>query len=125
MAMRLARRSLQPARVSFWQACSCSLGWADDGKSPFNSDKVWKVVMDDQTRSLGMTALWVLHGASLAGLLRSHGERGHADNLDFALQAVSHILGKEIGEAVWREAVDWASDQIGIDGHALRTSTRH
>ncbi len=81
--------------------------------------------MDSETRTACLTALWVLHGGSLASLLRSHGERLHAENLESALQTISRILGDEIGTQLWREAMDWASDRILTGDEAPVSSSQH
>ena len=81
--------------------------------------------MDAETRAACLTALWIMHGGSLAGLLRSHGERDHAENLELALQTISQILGEEIGTQLWREAMDWASDRILTGDEAPASSSQH
>jgi hypothetical protein len=81
--------------------------------------------MDAETRTACLTALWILHGGSLAGLLRSHGERDQARNLELALQTISSILGDEMGSQLWREAMDWASDRILADGEAPASPSQH
>ena len=67
--------------------------------------------MDDLNRQACVAALWILHGGSLAELLRAHGEGDHAMHLDAAIAEVSRIVGKEFGTEVWTEAMSWAFDQ--------------
>ena len=67
--------------------------------------------MEDLNRQACVAALWILHGGSLADLLRAHGEGDHATHLDAAIAEVSRIIGKEFGTEVWTEAMSWAFDQ--------------
>ena len=68
--------------------------------------------MDYATQTARVTALWMVHGNSLANLLRRHGRGGHADNLDAALGQVAEIMSGEIGRDTLTQAMDWASDQV-------------
>ena len=68
--------------------------------------------MEDATQAARVTALWVVHGNSLANLLRHHGRPDHADNLNAALGEVAEILSGQIGRDALTEAMIWASDQI-------------
>jgi len=67
--------------------------------------------MDDLNRQACVAALWILHGGSLAELLRAHDQGDHAAHLDSAIAEVSRIIGKEFGTEVWTEAMSWAFDQ--------------
>ena len=68
--------------------------------------------MDHATQTARVTALWMVHGNSLATLLRRHGRGGHADNLDAALGEVAEILSSQIGRDTLSQAMVWASDQV-------------
>lgn len=68
--------------------------------------------MDYATHTARVTALWMVHGNSLAGLLRRHGRGGHADNLNAALGEVAEIICGEIGRDTMTQAMVWASDQV-------------
>ena len=68
--------------------------------------------MQHTTETARVTALWMVHGNSLSKLLRHHGRRDHADNLDAALGQVAEFICGEVGRDSLTEAMIWASEQI-------------
>lgn len=58
------------------------------------------------------TALWLVHGASLARLLAAHGRDDHARNLLAALDEAARILAADLAPGVLAEAMSWAADQV-------------
>ncbi len=63
----------------------------------------------DQLRA---TALWLVHGASLAKLLAAHGREEHARNLLAALDEAAKILAADLDPGALAEAMSWAADQV-------------
>ena len=67
---------------------------------------------DERTRSARLAAIWMLHGAACARLLRAHGRNDTADNMDEALSEVQDILSVELGTEELSDALDWATAQL-------------
>lgn len=65
----------------------------------------------DGTSQARVAAIWMVHGALLARLLRASGRDLHARNLEAALAEASDILAEEIGRARLSAAMDWVSER--------------
>jgi hypothetical protein len=82
--------------------------------------------MSEPANRARLTALSMAHGAALAKLLRAHGRKLHADNLDAALLESFEIVSREVGAARLAEAVRWVAEQAGADDEVIApAATRH
>lgn len=77
---------------------------------------------DEKTRSARLAAIWMLHGAACARLLRAHGREDQADNMDDALSEVQDILSDELGSEELSDALDWATAQLWESDNAEPTA---
>ena len=68
---------------------------------------------DQQARA---TALWILHSAACAKLLRAHGRSYQADAFEAALSELTEIVAHELGRKRLSAALDWAADQTSQSG---------
>lgn len=70
------------------------------------------MAMSEDSEQLRATALWLVHGASLAKLLAAHGRQSHARNLLAALDEAAKILAADLDPGALTEAMSWAADQV-------------
>lgn len=68
--------------------------------------------MSDRRYHAKLAALSLMHGASLAKLLRAHGRATHADRFEAALGEAMNIIASKVGKDELAAAMDWASDQV-------------
>jgi hypothetical protein len=82
--------------------------------------------MADSTYQARVTALSMAHGSALAGLLRAHGQAGHAEHLDAAMAAVFRIVSTQVGPNTLAEAMRWIAEEAGRSPNAAPPNeTRH
>jgi hypothetical protein len=65
----------------------------------------------DMTARARLAALWMAQGATLAKLLRGHGQEAHAGALEAALTEVARILARGVDAPTLAGAVDWITEQ--------------
>jgi hypothetical protein len=61
-------------------------------------------------------ALWILHSAACAKLLRSKGRNWQADAFEAALSGLTEIIAGEMGRKRLEAAMNWAAGQASKSG---------
>jgi hypothetical protein len=69
-------------------------------------------MMDKYNREACVAALWILHGAACAKLLRAHGRTHHAESFDAALKDVAEIVAEQVGPGTLSAAIAWATREF-------------
>ncbi len=72
--------------------------------------------MSDREEVARVTALWILHSAACAKLLRSKGRNWQADAFEVALSELTEIMSGELGRKRLEAAMDWAATQASKSG---------
>jgi hypothetical protein len=68
--------------------------------------------MDNFDHDARVAALWILHGAACAKLLRAHGRNHHAESFDAALKEVAAIVAEQVGPDALTAAIAWATSEF-------------
>ena len=68
--------------------------------------------MDRFEHDARVAALWILHGAACAKLLRAHGRTDHAESFDAALKVVAEIVAEQVGLNTLKAAIAWATSEF-------------
>jgi 2-hydroxychromene-2-carboxylate isomerase len=71
-----------------------------------------------------VAALSVLQASACAKLLRAHGRAAHADHLEAAVDEVTKIVTRHLGQDVVSLAMAWAIEKIGDPANAHASSDR-
>ena len=80
----------------------------------------------DRINQARIAAIWMVHGAALAKLLRANARARHARNLEAALEEAAAIIAEEVGKADLSAAMDWVTEQTwGHGGIAAPGGSRH
>lgn len=74
--------------------------------------------MEDKTYQARVAALSLAQCNTVVTLLRAHGQREQAENMEAAISVVVSIVSNELGRETLASAMSWASDEIG-DGNKL------
>jgi hypothetical protein len=83
-------------------------------------------MVEDQTHYARVAALSIAHGAVLVKLLRAHGQTGHADNVEAALNEFVGIVSDEVGQQILTQAMNWVSDASwGAEMVPVKDTTTH
>ncbi len=83
-------------------------------------------MVEDQTHYARVAALSIAHGAVLVKLLRAHGQTGHADNVEAALNEFVGIVSDEVGQQILTQAMNWVSDASwGAEMAPVKDTTTH
>lgn len=69
--------------------------------------------MTDKTYEARVAALSLAQCTSVANLLRAHGQDGHADSMEAAMNVVVNLIADELGRDTLAEAMSWVSDELG------------
>ncbi|MEM7224989.1 MAG: hypothetical protein AAF495_18570 [Pseudomonadota bacterium] len=69
--------------------------------------------LQDKTHQARIAALSLAQCNSVVTLLRAHGQDGHADGMEAALNMVMTIVAEELGRDTLSQAIAWASDELG------------
>ena len=87
---------------------------------------VLSFMVEDQTHYARVAALSIAHGAALVKLLRAHGQTGHADNVEAALDEFVEIVSDEVGQQILTQAMNWVSEASwGTDMAVSKDTTTH
>ena len=69
--------------------------------------------MEDKTYQARVAALSLAQCNTVVNLLRAHGQREQADNMEAAISVVVSIVSNELGRETLASAMSWASEEIG------------
>jgi hypothetical protein len=72
--------------------------------------------MNDREEEARVHALWILHSAACAKLLRSKGRNWQADAFEAALSELTEIIAGEMGRKRLEAAMNWAAGQASKSG---------
>lgn len=69
--------------------------------------------MENKTYQARVAALSLAQCNTVVTLLRAHGQKEHADQMEAAISVVVSIVSNELGRDTLAKAMTWASDEIG------------
>jgi hypothetical protein len=69
--------------------------------------------LENKTYQARVAALSLAQCNTVVTLLRAHGQKEHADQMEAAISVVVSIVSNELGRDTLAKAMTWASDEIG------------